>query len=579
MRLTTFAHRYLRPYLGWYAAGTVALLVTNGISVSIPLVIADGIDALAPGGAGASAAVQAALIAGGLGVVVIFIRTASRVLYFTPGRNVEAKVKEDLLTAMLHQRPAFLANWSAGDLFSRISSDVNQVRLLAGFGMLQLVNAAVAVSMAGAQMARIAPSLAMQVALPLLVAMAIVQLLIQRMYVLMHRQQEEMAALSDHILTSYQGVGAIQGFCAEPAFNDAFDRKNEAYLHTAVQRTFLRSLMGPLLAFAAAIDVFILLYFGGPMAISGEISVGELVAFATLVNQITLPLRASSFLVAVFRQGQASLERIGAITEPVPDRPDAATRTEPGDRAPEVSIRGLTYAWPGSDTPALREVTLTLPAGHTLGILGPVGSGKTTLLRLLARLDEPPAGTLFIDGVDVRELDLDAWRQRVTYVTQQPFLFSDPIADNVLLGDSDDARLRFAVKQAALEPDLDALPQGLGTLVGESGVRLSGGQRQRVALARALARSHQLLLLDDVLSAVDHHTEAELIQSLRAAGGEGRCTTVIIANRVSALAHADLVLVLEEGRIAQLGSPADLQQQPGRYRDTWLAQQVTEARA
>lgn len=575
--LLIFARRYMVPFWRWYLVGTVALIATNWMSVTIPLYLADGVDALVGGGNQLDRVAQAALAVGLMGLGVIAVRTVSRVAYFTPGRLVEAQVKRDLFASILGHQPSFLRQWETGDLFSRVSSDVNMLRLLAGFGVLQLVNSVIALVLAGGQMIRLSPGLAIYLLGPIAVALVVVQLSIQRMFELMRLLQIQLADLSSHILASYRGVATVQGFAAEEPFTRAFDARNEVYLGTMLGRAQIRAGIGPALAVATDINVFLVLFFGGPMVVTGELSVGELVAFTTLVAFVANPLRSSSFLYSIVKEAQAALERIEAIEGVPADRPELPSPERPPTAAPRLEIRNLTFTYPGSEEPTLHDVSFTVPAGSTVGILGLTGAGKSTLLSLLARLYNPPPGAVLVDGVDLRRLDLDAWRERLTLVPQKAFLFSETMADNILLGPRDEARLARALELASLEQDLETLPEGTETLVGEAGVRLSGGQRQRTALARGLVRAHTVLLLDDVLSAVDHGTEKELIASIRGAGAGGAVTTLLVAHRVSALQHADQVVVLHEGRVVDVGRPEDLLARPGLYRDTWQQQQAEEA--
>ena len=572
--LLRFIRRYMWPYSHWYLAGTVALVATNWLSVTIPMYLASGVDALAKDGAGAPEVARSALIVGIMGLAVIVVRAASRVMYFTPGRFVERAVKRDLFQSMLRHQPTFLRQWETGDLFSRVSSDVNMVRLLAGFGVLQLVNAVLAVVFAGGQMVRMSPELAIYLMLPMAVALVVVQLFIQRMFVLIKRLNVELAALSSHILASYRGVATVQSFVAEDAFTERFDALNEGYLATMLERSQIRAALGPTLSFAADVNIFLLLWIGGPLAIRGDISVGELVAFTTLVAYVTQPLRASSFLYSVVKQAQASLERIDEIEAMPPDRPELPSPRPAPTQAPTLSVQHLTFRYPGADTDTLHDVSFEVAPGTTLGVLGLTGSGKSTLLSVLARLYNPPAGTVLVDGADLLTLDLDGWREAATFVPQRPFLFSESVADNILLGLDDPDRLATAIHMASLSADMEALPEGTRTMVGEAGVRLSGGQRQRTALARGLVRPHVVLLLDDVLSAVDHATEKELIQTIQGAGARAATTTLIVAHRVSALQHADRVIVLDHGRVVDEGTPEELLAREGLYRDTWQQQQA-----
>jgi ABC-type multidrug transport system fused ATPase/permease subunit len=287
---------------------------------------------------------------------------------------------------------------------------------------------------------------------------------------------------------------------------------------------------------------------------------------------MTGPLRQSSFLISIIQTTRASLARVDEVLYAPVDRPDRATDAPPVTAAPALRAKGLTVHFDGAPQPALNKVDFDLPAGATLGVFGQTGSGKTTLLRVLARLQPPSAGAVEVDGINLQRVDLDGWRRSTSFVTQRPFLFSETLREN-LAPDADDGTIEAALLAGVLGPDLERMPDGLQTLVGEAGVRLSGGQRQRIALARALTRPHHLLLLDDTLSAVDHHTEAQLLSHLREAGA--RCTTVIVAHRVSTLLHCDHVLVLEDGRVIDQGTPTELLARPGPFSDVWAQQQGT----
>jgi len=563
----TFLRRYVAPYTGWYLGGIASLVATNWLATSIPLDVADAIDALSTSDAD-SVPWKAAWIAL-MGVIVIGVRTASRVLFFTPGRLIEAKLKHDFFERMLSQQPIFLRHYPAGDLVSRATSDINYLRLLWGFGVLQLINTTVAVAFAGVQMVRISPMLALLTTLPVVFALLVNQWFIRVMFVLIHRMQQETAAISDQVLSSYQGLATVQAFNAYPEFLRQFDERNNAYRASSLQRSRLRSVLGPILGLAASISIFMLLWQGGPLAASGQFTAGQFVAYLSLLGMLIGPLRATSFLVSVVKQAQVGMERLGEVMGPEPERPDHGYRLPAPTQPPEIVLRSLTFAYPDApETPVLRDISLTLKPGQTLGILGPTGSGKSALLKVISRLYNPPEGDVLVDGKEIRHIDLDDWRRAISMVPQRTFLFSASLKDNILLGAPDDGRLERMLSLTTLDVDVQSLPDGVLSPVGESGIMLSGGQRQRAALARGLLKPHHLLLLDDVLSAVDHTTEVRLIQALR----QQKVTTVIVAHRISAIQHADTILVLEDGRATAIGTHEELCQKSGFYRDTWQHQ-------
>ena len=285
----------------------------------------------------------------------------------------------------------------------------------------------------------------------------------------------------------------------------------------------------------------------------------------------------------MIQRGRAALERIFELIDAPVERPEGTSGVVvTAGRGPAIELCDLRFAYPDeSDHEVLTGLTANIPAGGVVGLFGRTGSGKSTLLRLLVRLYHPPPGAILIDGVDLVTLDLESWRQRLAVVPQRPFLFSDTIADNVTLeAGAGENEVRAAIEMAALEPDLESLPEGLETVVGERGIMLSGGQRQRVALARGLYRGGDVLILDDVLSAVDHHTEAQLVETVAGLARRPEAPTVLISShRLSALRHCDIVLVLDGGRLVDSGPHAELIRRPGLYRDTWLVQSQRTAAA
>ena len=568
--LGRFSRGYVAPLWRWYLAGGLAVLLTNWMAVRIPHELGVGLDALRAGTVGVSAS---ALHIGILGFLIIGVRSASRIWFFTPARNAEFNLREDLFARCLRLQPEFYARYSTGDLMSRTTSDVTFARAFAGFALLQAVNVVAALAMALGQMLAISPGLTAAVAVPVLVGFAVVQGSAGRLMTLQRETQRRLGAFSDSVLGAIQGVSTIQGYCVEGPFVARLDAEAAALRTLNLRLALLRVIVFPLLSVAGGIAIFLLLWIGGQQALSGKLSAGSLAAFVALVGYLIMPLRLLGWLVPVFQRAEASLERLYVVLDAPVDRPEvghSAPFPTPG-LGPSIRFTGLSFAYPDApERPILRGIDAEIPAGATVGIFGRTGSGKTTLLRVLARLRNPPAGTVWIGGTDITSLDLDEYRRHLVVVPQVAFLFSETIRENVGLGVGA-VRVDEAVGAASLTPDLAALPEGMNTVVGERGIVLSGGQRQRVALARGLARDGEIVLLDDVLSAVDHTTEQELIRTLRARFGRG-ATTFLVSHRMSALEHCDRILVLDEGRVTDVGTHAELLQRPGVYQEAWRAQ-------
>jgi len=566
--LKVYAWRYRWSYL----AGAVFLLITNWLAVSIPGEIGHAIDGLR---AGQPIGRYAALIAG-MGLTIIFVRSLSRILIFNPGRHLEYRIRKDLFDRLLRLQPSFYASHKRGDIVSRASNDITWVRTLVGYGGLQIVNVTLAVVMTIWKMAELSPRLTILVLLPVLVGMAVVQMAIRRLFWLSRQNQEQLGEISEHVLGSLQGMAAIQGFVAEDAFVERFEARNRKWLATGMKLAVIRAAALPLLVLAGGVAMYALIAVGGPLVFSGALTVGELAAFTALLTVFLPPLRSLGWMLSVIQRGRAALERIFELMDAPIDRPEGEGGVVlPTGHGPAIEFRGLDFAYPDEpDRLVIEDFSASIEAGSVVGIFGRTGAGKSSLLLVLSRLYNPPEGMVFVDGRDLVSLDLDRWRERFAVAPQRPFLFSDSIATNIGLDEqADPVMVVNAVTKAALDSDLESLPDGIDTVVGERGIMLSGGQRQRVALARALHRRGDVLILDDVLSAVDHATEARLVETVAALARREEAPTVFISShRLSALRHCDTVLVLDHGRLVDQGPHRELVKRPGIYRDTWLIQ-------
>jgi ATP-binding cassette subfamily B protein len=610
-----FLYRYARQNIPQYLLGGVMLFATNWVVVRIPVLIGEALNVLEARGVtalGESRGLAVELVI--LGLVVVVVRTLSRVLFFNPGRDIEYRLGVDIFGHLLRLQRPFYMRHKVGELASLATNDTTAVRLLVGFAGLQVCNVAVAIPLHLWQMWSTDPVLTLWCLVPVGLGGLYMRWTVVRFFGMIRESMQLLARVSDRVLESYTGVGTVRAHAVEAAAIERFEERNGEYLRLQLRITALRSFGMPVLGVAGMVATAIVLWVGGQQVIDGELPVGSLATFTALLVSLVGILMALAWVLAAVGRGLVSLRRIEeVIHEPtgLPAVEDPAVLEAP----PRIELRDLSFTYPDGDEPALQDVSVTVEPGRTLGIFGKTGSGKTTLVSLLARVHTPPPGTVLFDGHDTTRLDVHALRQAMAVVPQSPFLFSTTLRENILLGPpaavggqassevpprggadpraggegdaareaNEDPRLREVLAAACLEEDVRQLPQGLSTVVGERGVMLSGGQRQRASLARALYRARPLLLLDDVLSAVDQGTEARLVQAIRnlrgGTLGETPPTTVIVSHRTSVLEHADEILVLDHGRVIERGTHAELVARGGVYAETHLHQGTEHAPA
>ena len=570
--------RYLRPHRRLVLMGAGALVLVNLLSVAIPLLVRGVIDDLQDGFALADLFKESALIMV-LATLMAATRLTSRMLVFGVGRQVEADLKQRIFDHMLRQEPAWLQRTGSGEVISRATSDVENVRRLLGFAVLSLTNTALAYALTLPAMLAIDPWLSLA-ALGLYPGMlVVVRLFGGRMMRQQRRQQEALASLSDLIQEDLSGISAIKIYNQEATERAAFAGRNRQYRNAALGLARTRSTLFPLLEGISSISLLLLLALGSGQLQSGRLSIGDLVALILFVERLVFPTALLGFTLNTFQTGQVSLERVEELLNRKPLILSPAMPQAPAQPARgAIEARGLTVRYDGAPRPALVDVSFRVEPGELVAVVGPVGCGKTTLARAIGRMVSVDPGQLWIDGVDITRLELGALRQLVALVPQEGYLFTASLADNLRYGDPEAPleAVEAAAHQARLEADIRGFPDGYATLVGERGITLSGGQRQRTSLGRALLMPAPLLVLDDALASVDNNTAAAILRSVRQASASQqlRRTILMISHQLSAAAACDRVLVLEEGRLVQQGSHQELIGQSGTYRRLWDREQV-----
>ena len=565
--------RYLWPHRRTLLLGVVALLVVNGLGVTIPLIVRRVVEDLQGGFTYSKVLGQAGWIIG-LATVMAAVRLLSRMLVFGVGRQVEVDLKQQLFDHLLRQEPAWVQATSSGEVLSRATSDVENVRRLLGFAVLSLTNTVLAYALTLPAMLAIDPWLTLAaVALYPLMLLA-VRKFGGRMMRQQRRQQEALAQLTNLLQEDLSGISAIKIYGQEQVEEQAFAISNRDYRDAALGPARSRSLLFPLIEGIASISLLVLLGLGSTQLESGRLSIGDLVALILYVERLVFPTALLGFTLNTFQTGQVSLERIETLLErqPLvisPPQPTAIPRPVAG----ALEARGLTIRYPERDQPALENLSFSIQPGELVAVVGPVGCGKSTLARALGRMVEVPEEQLFLDGIDVTTLALADLRQQVALVPQEGFLFTATLADNLRYGEPEAPmeRVREAADLAQLAADIRGFPDGYQTLVGERGITLSGGQRQRTALGRALLVASSILVLDDALASVDNRTAGAILRAVR---DEQQRTVVLISHQLSAAAACDRILVIEAGHLVQEGRHQDLVEVPGTYRRLWEREQA-----
>src|SRR5690349_18914132 len=576
---------YYRPYRRNVAVGLGLVIVSSALASVVPLFLRRALDGIRAGVALrniwllALAMVGVSLFSGAL-------RYWMRDLLNGISRWIEYDLRNALYTALERLDASYYARMRTGDLMARLTNDLSAVRMAVGPAIMYLTNTIAGGAFALAFMLRIDARLTGIAIVPLLLLPAIGIWMGRRIHERFEAVQEHFGDLTTLAQENLAGVRVVRAYRQEASEISRFDRMNDEYLEKNMRLAQLYGAMHPSFVLLAGIGMVTVLWVGGALTIRGIISVGSFVAFGLYLGMLTWPLIALGWVINLFQRGAASMSRLLDILDATsalaePSRPRTLPRAS-GGAGRTIEFRNIGFYYPGTERSdhgqprwVLRHVSFTAPAGATIGVVGSTGSGKSALMDLVPRLFDPQEGEILIDGVPIRQLDLVTLRTEIGYVPQESFLFSDTIASNLAYGAPSAEAGRWAAEIAQLAPTIEEFPGGFETMLGERGINLSGGQKQRAALARALARRPSIVLLDDALSAVDTHTEAEILRALRTTLA-GR-TALIASHRISAIRDASWIIVLEKGSVVEQGRHAELMALRGRYWSLLRRQQLLDA--
>ena len=593
---------YIYQYRYRYLRGIACLVITATLAMSIPWLLKHAVEGIEHGRP-LSEIARTILLIIGIAAVQCVVRAFSRFLIFNVGRDIEYQLRNELFAHLQTLSLSYYQRQPVGDLMSRLVNDITAVRLLLGLGIINILNTPLYYVYAMSVMLAMDPWLTVLALAPYPFMLMLVKKMSRQLMERTLNVQAGLADLSSRVQESVSGIHVIRAYVREAWQNGEFAALNSRFKAENIALARIRSLFPPLMKGVSGTGLLVVLWYGGTQVIAGQLSLGDLVAFMGYLHLLAWPTMAMGWLISIFQRGRAAMQRLDAIWQTQPEivdgQGDGIDRTIRG----EIGFHHVDFSYPVNGTgqfdqsdhaaqsnqsnqsdlrtakPVLRDINFTVPAGKTVAIVGRMGSGKTTLVNLLPRLFDVTSGSITIDGQDIREFSLAALRRWIGFVPQDPFLFSTRIQDNIAfaLPEVDADGVRWAAGLASVDREIEDFAKGYETVIGERGMTLSGGQKQRLTLSRALLADTPIVVLDDALSSVDTKTERDILGALHALRSSTKAKTVlVISHRVSAVRDADLIVVLDDGCVAEMGSHDSLVARGGVYTELFQQQALEE---
>lgn len=578
MKTFSFLFQYIKKYRRAYWGGIITLFVVDFANIFIPRLtgkITDGLTSHTMDWNGVVSCLIGILL---LGSTLTLGRFLWRYFLFGSARRIEKQLRNEMFAHLERMDVEYYNEHKTGDLMTRFTSDLNSIRMAIGPAIICVFDATVMTVMVVFQMVYY-----VNLKLTLLAAIPMILICIGELYygkIIDKRfteRQNALSELTDFIQEDFSGIRVIKAFVREHSQMHAFAKENQNNMDKNLAIARLQSIVIPLLDVIIGLSFLATLLYGGYLALVGDISLGRFVAFNQYIGMLVWPMLACGEAINMFSQGTASARRVQEVLNEKPEICDSGDVQTDLALKGDIDFRHLTFVHRGHTEPTLNDITLHVPAGTTLAIIGRTGNGKTTLVNLLLHLYNTEPGMILIDGQDINSIALKTLRENIAYVPQDNFLFSDTLKSNIAFGaeTNDMDTLVQATRSACIHDNIIAFPDGYETIVGERGVTLSGGQKQRSSIARALMKNAPILILDDALSAVDTDTEKHILHNLKA--NRAGKTTILIAHRISTIQNADIIMVLDDGKAREIGNHDELMKQNGIYRDMFEKQQLEAA--
>ena len=572
---------YIEKYKWWFIGGITSSVIFDSSSLVIPWILKLSIESLKNNLELKSVTTYALLIIS-IALAGTIFRIISRYLLFGASRYLENDIREDLFSHLQKQSPSFYQNRKTGDIISRATNDLTTVRMFIGFGTLTIISTGFTFVFAMIAMAALSLKLTLMSLLPYPVIFFVVKKVTPKMFKISKLVQEQLGDISSKVQENMSGIQVIKSYVQEENEKNSFLKMNREYLKSKMKIVTMMGTLFPLMGTLGGIGTLIILWQGGRMVVSNEISLGDFVAFNGYLALLIWPSIALGWIFALIQRGLASFERICEILREEPKIADNNETIELETLSGNIGIKNLSFSYPedrngnGSPVEALKNINLNISEGESIAIVGRTGSGKSTLAKLLLRLFEVEKEKIFIDGIDITKLSLNTLRKSVGYVPQESFLFNTTISENVAYADETEnsEKLKQASDIAELSKDVDGFPEGFSTMIGERGVNLSGGQKQRICLARSIISPASIFIFDDPISSVDADTEKDILKNLKQIIGSK--TTIFITHRIQSIKNSDRIVVMENGEIREIGTHEELLALNGIYYELYNQQLIMQ---